>query len=470
MKLRISGVARRLLLLLAAGILMSSGVAAQSNTITVVVPGTAAPWSCSGVNAGYIYGGCGSASPVVVSAANGLSFQPGDSLTVTYVSGMASQYGACPVAYCYDANGFGVWNDMLDPGLGYLPSKYIPPAEYPVGVMTLVGAFTDSSGSIVGAPQRLGDGPTTLVIPTGATQFQMGVNDDNYGDNNGSFTVQVSGTSSIKLTLTLDPCGDPCTVGPSAFSGILPHPSVVNLLAQVKPSSGQNYQVQFLVTSLNQSAPGHAHNSPPPPTGDIDDLSTNPPTATSTCVTSPDPVDPAVGSCELSYVAPEIVGKFKIVASIVTMPNVSDSKNVAVAIPDVLGALSASPGVFTLTGCGAPCGQSTTSFPACAGTLIQHPSNHFATAQFLVKVQQLATIYHQATNDRLGLNDMSLPFGGLFDICDNWTNPHSLHRYGNSVDIDHTATLKPMQLQNIAEQRLGLTQIQEGPIHYELIQ
>jgi len=36
----------------------------------------------------------------------------------------------------------------------------------------------------------------------------------------------------------------------------------------------------------------------------------------------------------------------------------------------------------------------------------------------------------------LMLNDMSLPWGGLFDVNANWGRPHSGHRRGDSVDIN----------------------------------
>ncbi len=39
----------------------------------------------------------------------------------------------------------------------------------------------------------------------------------------------------------------------------------------------------------------------------------------------------------------------------------------------------------------------------------------------------------------LGINDMSLPLGGLFDIYHNWHPPHNSHRKGTSVDIDRCA-------------------------------
>jgi hypothetical protein len=57
----------------------------------------------------------------------------------------------------------------------------------------LVGTFANSSGVIEGTPFALGNGPTTITVPTGATQLQLGVNDDIFHDNAGSFTVDVSG-------------------------------------------------------------------------------------------------------------------------------------------------------------------------------------------------------------------------------------------------------------------------------------
>jgi hypothetical protein len=36
----------------------------------------------------------------------------------------------------------------------------------------------------------------------------------------------------------------------------------------------------------------------------------------------------------------------------------------------------------------------------------------------------------------LGLNDMSLPWGGLFDLGGSWHHPHKAHRMGRSADID----------------------------------
>jgi RHS repeat-associated protein len=65
-----------------------------------------------------------------------------------------------------------------------------------LGLMGLCGAFTDSNGSVI-EPIAIGAAPRVFVVPAGATQFQMGVNDTYYADNgNGGgvgFVVEVNG-------------------------------------------------------------------------------------------------------------------------------------------------------------------------------------------------------------------------------------------------------------------------------------
>ncbi len=96
----------------------------------------------------------------------------------------------------------------------------------------------------------------------------------------------------------------------------------------------------------------------------------------------------------------------------------------------------------------------------------------------------------------LGINDMSLPQGGLFDICGTWnpfdicppitgTKPpggHQLHRTGTSVDIDLTACVDPnlqgscgrtitvnkiKDIQPLCESQKGFL-VKEPSIHCEL--
>jgi hypothetical protein len=98
------------------------------------------------------------------------------------------KYGDTPVVFV-DANG--------DPNVptngskydnGY-PSNYMSP--FPINSAELVGTFANNSGQIVGTPFAVGN-LRTLTVPTGATRLQLGVNDAWYGDDGGSWTIQVS--------------------------------------------------------------------------------------------------------------------------------------------------------------------------------------------------------------------------------------------------------------------------------------
>jgi RHS repeat-associated protein len=63
-----------------------------------------------------------------------------------------------------------------------------------LGLTGLCGAFTDNDGAVI-EPIAIGAAPKVFVVPAGATQLQLGVVDDRYGDNTGSgFTVEVNGT------------------------------------------------------------------------------------------------------------------------------------------------------------------------------------------------------------------------------------------------------------------------------------
>jgi hypothetical protein len=72
------------------------------------------------------------------------------------------------------------------------------------------------------------------------------------------------------------------------------------------------------------------------------------------------------------------------------------------------------------------------------GTKPEHPSpnNHYGTAKLLAVLPLLAQDFLQAyPGVKLGYNDMSLPWGGVFDLDQNWHAPHCGHRVGTSVDV-----------------------------------
>jgi len=68
----------------------------------------------------------------------------------------------------------------------------IPPT---LGWGGLVGAFTDSTGAVI-EPLAIGANAQPFIVPSGATQLQLGVDDNYYEDNGGSgFVVSVNSTT-----------------------------------------------------------------------------------------------------------------------------------------------------------------------------------------------------------------------------------------------------------------------------------
>ncbi len=74
------------------------------------------------------------------------------------------------------------------------------------------------------------------------------------------------------------------------------------------------------------------------------------------------------------------------------------------------------------------------------GTTAHHPINHFGKFSTITSLQQIAWNYYlefstYSAFSRLEVNDMSLRWGGLFDIGGDWRPPHSEHRYGRQADL-----------------------------------
>jgi len=69
---------------------------------------------------------------------------------------------------------------------------------------------------------------------------------------------------------------------------------------------------------------------------------------------------------------------------------------------------------------------------------IKHPNGTSGTANTLKRLKDLAAFYHTMTGQtqRLSINDISLPQGGLFDFRLDWSPPHEFHRKGIEVDIN----------------------------------
>ncbi len=70
----------------------------------------------------------------------------------------------------------------------------------------------------------------------------------------------------------------------------------------------------------------------------------------------------------------------------------------------------------------------------------QTDNNHWINPIVLADLDSAAIIYSKDPQNRSGkmrINDLSLPYGGLFDHLGNWDRPHSSHRLGRDVDIEN---------------------------------
>jgi uncharacterized protein (TIGR03437 family) len=188
-----------------AGLLFSAtittvDVTALPSGFLAIVPGTTMPWlygtTPGGLNSSYQYGINDGTLPVVLSSAQGLNFSAGSVLTITYYGGTVSFGQGVPYN---DANG-----DPADVSnsLKGVPSSYMDPSTYPINLGELVGTFAENNGSIVGIPFAVGDGPRSVVVPMGASQLQLGVNDTIFSDNTGSWLIQVGSSLGTLPTIS----------------------------------------------------------------------------------------------------------------------------------------------------------------------------------------------------------------------------------------------------------------------------
>ena len=79
-------------------------------------------------------------------------------------------------------------------------------AQPALGVGALMGAFTDSNGAVI-EPIAIGASAKEFIVPAGATQLQLGINDEHFADNASTgFVVKINGAA-----VTVPPTAMPWT-------------------------------------------------------------------------------------------------------------------------------------------------------------------------------------------------------------------------------------------------------------------
>lgn len=132
------------------------------------------------------------------------------------------------------------------------------------------------------------------------------------------------------------------------------------------------------------------------------------------------------GQFTITYEASQFGGVETIKAWGDQEPAVKDEKRLTVRVPGLMPLIEPSGSSF---------------WYRLTGSTSAHSSNHYGTNSTNVAIYNIALDYWFDTDTTLGINDMSLVWGGLFDINGNWSSVsgHSLHRTGESVDIDRCA-------------------------------
>jgi murein endopeptidase len=76
------------------------------------------------------------------------------------------------------------------------------------------------------------------------------------------------------------------------------------------------------------------------------------------------------------------------------------------------------------------------------GPTNEHPTNHYGTFNAIYRIQQICMAFKAETGVTPGVNDISLPWGGRFDLGPSygglwWHGPHGSHMWGRNADIPY---------------------------------
>jgi murein endopeptidase len=155
-----------------------------------------------------------------------------------------------------------------------------------------------------------------------------------------------------------------------------------------------------------------------------------------------------------SLVASQIASTYIVTASLAAASAIRDTVNLTVA---VLG-LELLPESQNYVRVGGTCEhhglRDDTQYQNCRDP----DNNHWGTNRLVQAIQAIAYAYDSLhPGVRLRVNDMSLPFGGLFDVDGNWRPEHKEHRVGINADyslvcrdsLDNAVVLKEKDFKKI---------------------
>lgn len=255
----------------------------------------------------------------------------------------------------------------------------------------------------------------------------------------------------------------------------------IDLQAKVQfgDSATKNHWVKVDSAALVDSG-GHSHDGNKPP-GKYIVRRLADPTKFDTVASFSRQTDSA-GMLHFTFLASEFGGIERIKAKRLSDTTRFDTLRLVTRVDSLIDFGGISSNFWVLTG-----NSGQTSLGACYHAPIKHYSNHWFYTVKIDSIQKAILFFFKwsGTPDgggnylKLGINDMSLKYGGLFDICSNWQPAHISHRLGLGVDIDSSSatpfgggTPVPLTQDQVAQltrimQSFGSKRANEKSIHYE---
>lgn len=187
------------------------------------------------------------------------------------------------------------------------------------------------------------------------------------------------------------------------------------------------------------------------------------------------------GILKFTFLASEFSGIERLNAKRVSDTTSFDTLRMFSRVDSLVDFATISTNIWVLSG-----NSGLTNLTECPNTPIRHYSNHWLMSTKIDSLQAALVEFFKWSGSpdgggqylKLGVNDMSLIYGGLFDICSNSQFPHRSHRLGLGTDIDRHATpffggtavtLTGDQIDQLTVfmDRHGGTRANEPSIHYE---
>ncbi|MDP2207809.1 MAG: hypothetical protein Q8K98_03410 [Bacteroidota bacterium] len=135
----------------------------------------------------------------------------------------------------------------------------------------------------------------------------------------------------------------------------------------------------------------------------------------------------STGVLKFGYLASQFGGIEKITAKLLSDTTSFDTLRIKVKVDSLYSIPTGDKYVLI----GAP-----DDFDPCNTSTSKHYDNHYGTQNLIEAIPKIAAAYDSLyPGIRLRINDMSLKFGGRFDIGNNWSGSHKEHRKGINTDI-----------------------------------